>query len=132
MGAKAKSETKISLQAETALIVMRDQILSDNRKAKKKLDKKAKSKNAKGKRAKKLKKFLEGVEENAKVDALDSYGTWYTGTVGFVATGVAGGALLIQFDEWPERFDEWIPRYSGRVRPHKSVAPGGRISKGIR
>jgi ubiquitin C-terminal hydrolase len=65
--------------------------------------------------------------KDSKVDAVDTVKKWYYSTV----LEVKHDQLLVHYDGWGSRYDEWLPRTSARLAEWKSLAKGGRESGGV-
>eukprot|EP01083_Nonionella_stella_P067606 178932_1 len=69
--------------------------------------------------------WLSSLKRSDRVDCLDRVNKWYT------ATAVAereGARLLIRFDGWSSKFDEWIETKteSHRISKYNTIATGGK------
>jgi len=79
--------------------------------------------------SKKMEEFLNMLAVGHQVDALDSYGYWYTARIIKVDSQ---NRILIKFDEWEDKWNEWIERFSGRLAKHRSIAKGGQSVGGVK
>ncbi|XP_015180714.1 PREDICTED: uncharacterized protein LOC107068609 isoform X4 [Polistes dominula] len=99
--------------------VSKDLILPTELNGFKEVDEKELNKNSNNSKAKVLTcgglKFFQG----AKLEAKDFNETWYSAKV--VETDWEDREVLIHFDNWSTRFDEWIPMDSSRLRVLQTV-----------
>merc|ERR1719229_1137211 len=76
-----------------------------------------------------MEEFLNMVAVGHQIDALDSFGYWYTAKIVKVDSS---NRLLVTFDEWEDKWNEWIDRFSGRIAKHKTIAKGGQSVGGVK
>jgi len=76
----------------------------------------------------KMEEFLNSLQIGQQIDALDGYGMWFTGRI----VKINQEKVFIKFDEWEDKWSEWIDRFSGRITLHKSIAKGGQRSGGVK
>ena len=63
------------------------------------------------------------------VDALDIENKWYTAYI--LNIDQKSGKVKIHYDDWADRFDEWIDPQSGKLAPYRTRAIGGRFQGGL-
>ena len=73
--------------------------------------------------------WLDNLHVGSLVDALDIESKWYTGYVTNV--DIKSGQVKIHYDDWSDRFDEWVDPQSGKLAPYRSRAIGGRFQGGL-
>jgi hypothetical protein len=61
------------------------------------------------------------------VDCLDKLNKWYESTI----REIKDGKVLIHYNEWPSRWDEWIPVDSARLAPAHTYTSGPYVKKGL-
>ena len=65
----------------------------------------------------------------AAVDAMDEFYTWYTATI--MDRSGDGSCVLVHFDGWESKWDEWMPVSTNRIEPlHSHTTSKTHGSKG--
>ena len=72
--------------------------------------------------------FRQSLSRGANVDALDTVSKWYTARV--LQLNDERTHVLISYDGWSSKYDEWLPITSGRLAAPLSRARGGKESGG--
>lgn len=75
------------------------------------------------------KEWAQGLRIGSKVDALDFVAMWYTASI--IDTDPENDEVLIHYDNWDPKWDEWLSRFSPRLAMHETKANGGRYSGGV-
>jgi len=71
------------------------------------------------------------IKKGDSIDALDPTDLWFTASVLDVKNEGDGDQLLIHYEGFDNRYDEWIPRFSRRLSEAWSRATGGKESGGV-
>jgi len=71
------------------------------------------------------KKNWQEFEVNDQIDAKDSQGKWYQGTI----REVKPEKLFVHFDGWESKYDEWIPKVGDRLAPKNTHTQGAYVRK---
>lgn len=72
--------------------------------------------------------WLKSLRVGSKVDALDTGNEWFTAEI---KEKKGAMQVLVHFDGWEDKWDEWLDLLSGRISPLKSKAAGGREAGGV-
>jgi len=76
--------------------------------------------------------WLQQLHIGSLVDALDVESKWYTGYVTNIdAKSSHTVKVKVHYDDWEDRFDEWIELESGKLAPYRTHAIGGRFQNGL-
>ena len=64
------------------------------------------------------------LNKNSKLDCMDFQNYWYSCTV--LKLNGKTNQVLVSYDDWGNKWDEWITRDNPRLQPHLSVSQGGK------